>query len=243
MGKLRDNQVEPPVRFPVPIPAAQAHAGLFGPEPLSALGQLLLPPLIVAASTRPKRNLHSHSELAREVICDAAIRSNVRQLFGGGYQLWRTNFFQRQARVAHSGVDWHHDKHFQDGEAPVDFTEVGDHISIVIALDQIDHRNGPFQYIPGSFGADIGGTSRDSRPYHQRPAGDHFLPLPEALVAQAVVLPIPAGHFCLFHSALLHGSTASEGAAARTSMVGRLVRNHCTIPAASATPADVMPFC
>jgi len=240
---LRDDQGESPVRFPVPIPAAQAHAGLFGPLPLSALGQLLLPPLIVAASTRPKRNLHSHSELAREVICDPAIRSNVRQLFGGGYQLWRTNFFQRQADVAHSGVDWHHDKHFQDGEAPVDFTEVGDHISIVIALDQIDHRNGPFQYIPGSFGADIGGTSRDSRLYHQRPAGDHFLPLPEALVAQAVVLPIPAGHFCLFHSALLHGSTASEGAAARTSMVGRLVRNHCTIPAASATPADVMPFC
>lgn len=219
-------------------------AGLFGPVPLSATGQLLLAPLIAAASARPKFNLHSNSELAREVICDPAIRASVCQFCGSGYQLWRTNFFQREAGVAHGGVGWHHDKHFQAGDAPVDFTEVGDHISIVIALDQIDHHNGPFQYIPGSYGAAIpGAPSRDSRPYHQRPAADHFLALPEALVAQAVVLPIPAGHFCLFHSALLHGSTASEGAAARTSMVGRLVRKHCAIPAASASPADVIPFC
>ncbi len=125
----------------------------------------------------------------------------------------------------------------------MDFTEVGDHISIVIALDQIDHRNGPFQYIPGSFRAPIPGYNHDSRPYHLRPPADHFLPLPEALASQAVVLPIPAGHFCLFHSALLHGSTASAGAAARTSMVGRLVRSHCAIPSGCASTLDVIPFC
>ena len=222
---------------------SSAAAGLFGPATLSAPGQLLLLPMIDAAADGPKCNLHSHSELARKVICDPAIRASVRQLFGGGYQLWRTNFFERQAGIAHPGVGWHHDKHFQDGDLPVDFAEAGDHISIVIALNKIDHSNGSFQYIPGSFGATISGCGRDSRPYHQRPAADHFLQLPEAVAAQAVLLQIPAGHFCLFHSALLHGSIASDGAAARTSMVGRLVRNHCAIPAASATAADVIPFC
>lgn len=222
---------------------SSAAAGLFGPATLSAPGQLLLLPLIAAAAAQPKCNLHSHSELARKVICDPAIKARVRQLFGSGYRLWRTNFFERRAGVAHPGVGWHHDKHFQDGDLPVDFAEAGNHISIVIALDQIDHSNGTFQYIPGSFGAAISGFSLDSRPYHQRPAADHFLQLPEALAAQAVLLPIPSGHFCLFHSALLHGSIASDGAAARTSMVGRLVHNHCTIPAAIATAADVIPFC
>jgi len=228
---------------PPPILNCQAAAGLYGPVPLSRSGQLLLAPLIAAASSRLKRNLHSHSELAREVICDPTIRDSVRELFGGGYNLWRTNFFQRQRGATHAGVAWHHDKHFQDGDSPVDFTEVGDHISIVIALDQIDHRNGPFQYIPGSFSGALAGTSRDTRPYHQRPPSDHFPALPAALTAQAVVLPIPAGHFCLFHSALLHGSTPSDGAAARTSMVGRLARSHCHIPTALAAPHEVIDFC
>jgi ectoine hydroxylase-related dioxygenase (phytanoyl-CoA dioxygenase family) len=227
-----------------PIRTVQAAAGLFGPLPLSQPTRALLEQLIATASNAPsKRNLHSASELARAVISDATIRTSVRDLFGGGYQLWRTNFFQRAAGVAHPGVAWHHDKHFQDGDGAVDFNEVGDHISIVIALDQIDHRNGPFQYIPGSFSGAIAGYRRDTRPYHQRPPADHFPALPAALAAQAVVLPIPAGHFCLFHSALLHGSTPSNGAAARTSMVGRLARHHCHIPAALAAPHEVLNFC
>lgn len=39
--------------------------------------------------------------------------------------------------MAHAGVALHHNKYFQDGMAPVDFIEVGDHLTIVIALDQI----------------------------------------------------------------------------------------------------------
>lgn len=221
-----------------------ASAGLLGPLALSRTSQLLLPPLIEAArGAANPRNLHSHSELAREVICDAAIRHSVRQLFGTGYRLWRTNFFHRAAGSPHPGVGWHHDKHFQSGDDPVDFNEVGDHISIVIALDQIDHRNGPFQYIPGTYTAATPGYNRDSRPYHLRTLADHFLDLPEELTCMAVLMPIPAGHFCLFHSALLHGSAPSAGAAARTSMVGRLVRSHCQIPASSAAPHDVIPYC
>lgn len=51
------------------------------------------PPLVVAATSWPKRNVHRHSKLACEEICEPAIRASVRQLFGSGYLLWRTNFF------------------------------------------------------------------------------------------------------------------------------------------------------
>lgn len=226
------------------IQECQAHAGLWGPWPLSRVGQMIGSSLIeLANQTERPRNLHSHSELAREVICDPVIRSSVVELFGTGYRLWRTNFFHRSANSPHPGVGWHHDKHFQDGDTQVDFNEVGDHISIVIALDQIDHRNGPFQYIPGSYTASIPGYQRDSRPYHQRTLQEHFLNLPEDITATAILLPIPAGHFCLFQSALLHGSAPSNGARSRTSMVGRLVRSHCKIPNSCAEPQDILPYC
>lgn len=226
------------------INSVQATAGLYGPLPLSRTSQLLLPPLIDSAAADPSpRNLHSRSELAREVICDAAIREGVRHLFGQGYLLWRTNFFHRAAGTPHAGVGWHHDKHFQNGDDSVDFNEVEDHISIVIALDQIDHTNGPFQYIPGSFSGVVLGFDRDTRPYHKRPIEDHFPALPAEITTMAVLMPIPAGHFCLFHSALLHGSPASDGAVARTSMVGRLVRSNCRIPEACAAPEDISQYC
>jgi ectoine hydroxylase-related dioxygenase (phytanoyl-CoA dioxygenase family) len=233
-----------PTEMTAAIHSAQATAGLYGPLPLSRTSQLLLPPLINSAAADPSpRNLHSRSELAREVICDAAIRESVRQLFGQGYQLWRTNFFHRATGTPHAGVGWHHDKHFQNGDDLVDFNEVGDHISIVIALDQIDHTNGPFQYIPGSFSGVVSGLDRDTRPYHKRSIEDHFLTLPAEITTMAVLMPIPAGHFCIFQSALLHGSPPSGGAVSRTSMVGRLVRNHCHIPEACAAPEEISQYC
>lgn len=224
--------------------SAFAAVGLTGPWPLSPAAHPHLQALVAEASAvANKRNLHARSAVARQVISDAAIRARVQQLCGPGYQLWRTNFFQRQLGQVHPGVAWHHDKHFQDGEAPVDFAEVGDHLSIVIGLDQIDGRNGPFQFIPRSFQGELPGVERDTRPFVQRPIEAHFLVLSPELEGQAVQITIPAGHFCLFHSALLHGSTPSAGLAARTSMVGRLVREHCRVPADCATAEEVIPFC
>ena len=228
----------------VPFGQALGTAGLAGPWPLSAQALPHLQALVLeAGAAADKRNLHTTSAVARQVIADGAIREKVRDLFGSGLRLWRTNFFQRQRGQVHPGVGWHHDKHFQDGDAPVDFEEVGDHVSILIGLDQIDQRNGPFHYIPGSFRGALAGCRRDTRPFSQRPIEAHFLQLPEALLNQVVQITIPAGHFCLFHSALLHGSAPSAGLSARTSMVGRLARQHCRIPADCASADQVMPFC
>ena len=228
--------------------AALDSEGLIGPFPLSRDGLACLAPLLAEVDSQldacnDPRNLHERSGLARAVISDAAIRALVTSLFGTGYRLWRTNFFQRRCGSPHPGVGWHHDKHFQHADQPIDFHECGAHLSLVIALDAIDQRNGCFRYVPASHRGELPGFHRDPRPFDQRPLSDHFLSLPASLEATAVELPIQAGHFCLFHSALLHGSSPSTGDVARTSMVGRLVRSDCRIPPTCARPDQVLPFC
>jgi len=222
--------------------------GLIGPFSLSADGLACLVPLLSQVSQQvdeniDPRNLHERSDMARAVISDVAIRMLVSRLFGAGYRLWRTNFFQRQSGSPHPGVAWHHDKHFQHADNPIDFQECGAHLSLVIALDAIDQSNGCFRYIPATHLGELSGFQRDCRPFDQRPISDHFLSLPASLETTAVELSIPAGHFCLFHSALLHGSSPSAGDRARTSMVGRLVRRDCLIPTSCARHDQVLTFC
>ena len=220
------------------------HQGLVGPFELSAASADLLNPLAVAAAHEANpRNLHSRSALASCLIHDAAIKTCVLDLYGTGYRLWRTNFFRREPGNPHPGVEFHHDKHFQSGSVPVDFHELGDHLSIVIALDIIDARNGCFRYLPGSHCGGLSGVARDTRPFEQRSLSDHFLSLPPELETQVQEIVLPAGSFCLFHSALLHGSSPSEGLLGRTSMVARLAGNRCVIPPDCASAADIVPFC
>ena len=164
-------------------------------------------------------------------------------LFGSGYQLWRTNFFSRKPGSSHPGVALHHDKHFQNGNTLVDFDELGDHLSVVIGLDTIDSSNGPFVYLPASHHGSPSGMYRDPRPFELRSIDDHFPDIPLELSQQAIDVCLPAGSFCLFHSALLHGSRPSEGETGRTSMVARLVRSHCLIPANCAAPVEICFYC
>lgn len=220
------------------------HDGLVGPLALSPASADLLNPLITAAAQEENpRNLHARCDLATRVIHDAAIKTCVLDLFGSGYRLWRTNFFRREAGTRHPGVQLHHDKHFQSGSAAIDFQELGEHLSIVIALDTIDARNGCFRYLLGSHCGSLPGVARDTRPFEQRPLSDHFLSLPPELEAQVEEILLPAGSYCLFHSALLHGSSPSEGLLGRTSMVARLVSNRCVIPPDCASADDIVPFC
>jgi len=218
--------------------------GLIGPFPLSAAPFGELHRLIDAALTdQNPRNLHARLPLAKRIITDRSITKLVVDLFGSGYQLWRTNFFSRRPGAPHPGVAVHHDKHFQNGNELVDFDELGNHLSVVIALDAIDSRNGRFVYLPGSHHGSPAGMDRDPRPFELRSFDDHFPHVPLELAQQFEELSLPAASFCLFHSALLHGSCPSDGEAGRTSMVGRLVRSHCTIPSNCAAPEEICFYC
>ena len=72
--------------------------GLIGPFALSASPVGDLQNLIdAAAADQNPRNLHARLPLAKQIITDRAITRLVVDLFGSGYQLWRTNFFSRQS--------------------------------------------------------------------------------------------------------------------------------------------------
>ena len=217
--------------------------GIIGPFPLSIESRKLLPLLSGLISNEASlRNLHSKHRIVRSVVKDPNIVSLVANLFPGSYFLWRTNFFRRESGVMHLGVPLHHDKHFQSGDLSLDFYELGSHLSLIISLDKIDESNGSFQYIPGSHYGSPEDFDRDRRPFESRPISDHFPSLPSSYVAKTRSLDLPYGSFCLFHSALLHGSAPSQGLNGRTSMVARLVRSNCIIPANCANSDDIFSY-
>ena len=224
-----------------------ASDGITSPLPLSAIGQCLTESLILyIESLGGYKNIHVKSELAREIITDSKIRSLFYELFGSGYNLWRSNCFHRSPNNlnSHSGVPMHHDKHFQNGDSLVDFDELGDHVSIIIALDDINSSNGLFSYIPNSM-IPIDSYKRDSRPYHKRLNSEHFLELPKRLILQTKLMAIPRNHFCLFHSGLLHGSIQSQNPehAAHISLVGRVAKKTCEVPSELAVKSEIIRFC
>lgn len=221
--------------------------GITSPLPLSAIGQCLTEALkLYVGGLGGYQNIHVKSELAREIITDSEIRNLFYELFGSGYNLWRSNCFHRNPnkRDGHNGVPIHHDKHFQSGESMVNFDELGDHLSIIIALDDINSDNGLFSYIPNSM-ISLADYERDTRPFHRRSISDHFINLPKHLIHQIKLMPIPRNHFCLFHSGLLHGSIQSQkpDLASRTSFVGRVAKNTCQVPAELAKESEIIRFC
>lgn len=221
-----------------------SHVGLAGPWPLSSISTSNI---INLTSTRQSfstpQNIHLANDAARSLIHDPAIIDKVSFHFGTGYRLWRTNLFQRFPGNFHPGVGWHHDKHFQSANIDIDFSEFGHHLSVLIALDQIDLSNGIFQYLPASHIGYNPQFMRDSRPYHLRPYQDHYLPITADTSSTAIQMLIPKAHFCLFHSALIHGSASSIGKYGRTSMVGRLAHTSCSIPPELCDPQEVIEYC
>ena len=217
--------------------------GILGPFSLSASSLLYLAELKdLSFSTTNYRNLHSEHLTVRSVLMDSNISDLVSALFGCKFFLWRSNFFHRDSGHMHPGVPLHHDKHFQSGDSEINFYEIGKHLSLIIALDEINESNGAFIYIPGSHYGCPGRITRDVRPFEMRPLADHFPDLPSHFSSQVNSINIPAGNFCIFHSALLHGSAPSAGLSGRTSMVGRLVTDDCVIPQNCAEQVDIFPY-
>ena len=217
--------------------------GIIGPGSLSSERVNLLPQLVkLASGDGNPRNLHSKHSIVRSVLRDSNILNLISNLFSGEYLLWRTNFFIRHPGFCHDGIPLHHDKHFQSGDQTLDFYELGSHLSLIIALDDINESNGCFQFLPGSHYGLVDGLSRDTRPFELRPLSDHFPYIPSSQSSRIRSLNMSRGTFCLFHSALLHGSAPSSGLSGRISMVARLVRSSCLIPDNCANSSDIFSY-
>ncbi|MEH6648375.1 phytanoyl-CoA dioxygenase family protein [Sulfitobacter sp.] len=191
-------------------------------------------------STTYVKNPHVTSDVVRQMLCDAGLVRAVESLCGPSFKLWRSAFFSKSEGSGEIG--WHHDKHFEAGDADIQLNTIGGHYSILFGLTDITHTTGLLEIIPGTH-RDVYNVQRDTRPFHLRPASAHILTdLPIEAMAMRRPVPIPAGCFMIFHSAMLHRSLSHTSGARRLGMAIRLVHQDREIPAPLAKREDIFPF-
>lgn len=187
------------------------------------------------------KNPHTTSQGVRALLSDPALIDHVNLLCGGGWRLWRSALFVKEKGAAEIG--WHHDKHFHSATTTdIRLDEIGAHYSVLFGLTDITQSTGMIQVIPGSH-IHQPAVPRDTRAFHMRPAQDHIMhTLPSAVLRATRSVPIPAGSFMIFHSALLHRSLAHVDGQPRLGLAIRLVREGIAIPIELAVPQDVIAF-
>jgi ectoine hydroxylase-related dioxygenase (phytanoyl-CoA dioxygenase family) len=213
--------------------------GFIGPFDLfniTALDELLCDFKSLANSFKDR---HVDNDIIKCIILDHTLQSKISTAFGKDLLLWRTNFFVKQQD---SGIiPWHHDRHFEDGDTSVDFSNLKNHFSILIAVTDMTEKEGIMEFIPYSHNSEYC-FERDIRPYHLKPGDEHFVDLPNEVTDNKIQIPLRKGQFLIFHSGLLHRSLSFEGNNRRVSMIGRLVRKGTTIPSELVSSNAVISF-
>eukprot|EP01093_Parvamoeba_rugata_P008762 TRINITY_DN2485_c0_g2_i1.p1 TRINITY_DN2485_c0_g2~~TRINITY_DN2485_c0_g2_i1.p1 ORF type:complete len:464 (+),score=82.35 TRINITY_DN2485_c0_g2_i1:157-1548(+) len=186
------------------------------------------------------KNFHLNSETCLRLLSSPELKGRVDKHFGTELQLWRTNSFKK---VDGSGeVAWHHDRHFENGDSTIDYANLSNHFSILIALTDMDDASGVMEFIPGSHLPQVD-YKRDVRPFHKRTLSEHFLDIPEPLLEKRVKVPLKKGQFMLFHSGLLHRSLPALGEGIhRYSLVARLCHHSTNIPEALAKKEELRSY-
>ena len=175
----------------------------------------------------PLIDRHMDVDAIRDVFFDANLQSALSEYFGNGLFVWRTNFFVKSEGTGQN--KWHHDRHFENGNAPIDLFDTRNHFSILVALTDVDMNAGRIEYVRGSH-SPIDAFDRD--------IPRHFLEVPEVVQDRVTPLPLKRGQFVLFHSTLLHRSLAFGEGEGRISMAARVAKTGTQIPAyGAANPA------
>ena len=175
----------------------------------------------------PLLDRHMDIAILREVFFDANLQSVVAELAGTDLFIWRTNFFVKSEGTGQN--KWHHDRHFEDGDAPIDLFDTGNHFTLTIALTDIGMNEGRIEYVKGSH-LPIDAFDRD--------IPRHIEEVPDIVQDRVTPLPLRRGQFVLMHGSLLHRSLAFGSGNRRVSMAARLARAGTAIPPyGSANPA------
>lgn len=163
----------------------------------------------------------------RDLYFDANVQAAVTDLFGKDLYIWRSNFFVKSDGTGQN--KWHHDRHFENGDAPLDLYDTSNHFTITMALTDVGMDEGRIEYVKGSH-QPIDGFDRD--------IPRHIEEVPAVVQDRVTPLPLKRGQFVLFHGSLLHRSLAFGHGSRRVSMAARLVRAGTKIPPyGSANPA------
>ena len=180
---------------------------------------------IERVSPGPLIDRHMDVACIRDVFFDANLQSVVSELIGKDLFLWRSNFFvKRQLDRDGRGTGenkWHHDRHFENGNAPINLFDTSNHFSTLVALTDVGMSAGRIEYLKGSH-LPIEGFDRD--------VPRHIKEVPDVVRDRVTPLPLKRGQFVVFHSSLLHRSLAFGGGEGRISVAARLARGGTKIP-------------
>lgn len=186
------------------------------------------------------KNLHTSNKTTQSLLSATELKVRVEQYFGEELSLWRTNCFRKTDGSGE--VEWHHDRHLEDGDSQINFLNLSNHFSILVALTDMNEASGVMEFIPGSH-LPQDGYIQDIRPFHMRTLGEHFLHIPRQLLKKGVKVPLKKGQFLLFHSGLLHRSLPAHGTDInRYSLVARLCNNSTIVPEALAIKENIHPY-
>ena len=160
-----------------------------------------------------------------DLYFDANLQSVVSDLFGKNLFLWRSNFFikrQRDRDGRGTGENiWHHDRHFESGDAPIDLFDTSNHFTVLVALTDVGMNAGRLEYVKGSH-RPIEGFDRD--------IPRHIKEVPDVVQDRVTPLLLKKGQFVAFHSSVLHRSLAFGEGDGRISLAARLARAGTKIP-------------
>ena len=168
----------------------------------------------------PLIDRHMDVPCIKNLFFDENLQTAVRELLGTDLFVWRTNFFVKSDGTGQN--KWHHDRHFENGYAPINLYDTSNHFTVTIALTDIGLDQGRLEYVKGSH-QPIEGYDRD--------IPRHFLEAPEVIAPRVTPLPMRRGEFVLFYSSVLHRSLAFGHGERRMSIAGRIARNGTAIPA------------
>ena len=158
------------------MPSALQKDGFVGPFEIS--DNDLMSRLIVQLDSADGqfKNFHVRSEICRRLLSSNEIKKQVELNFGKDLVIGRSNSFKKEDSGGE--IQWHHDRHFEDGEQAINYGNLHNHFSILLALTQIDEKSGVMEFIPGSH-LPKSDYERDTRPFHKRTLTEHFLDVPD----------------------------------------------------------------
>ena len=112
----------------------------------------------------PLIDRHMDVPCIRDLYFDANLQSVVAGLFGKDLFLWRSNFFikhqlDRDGRGTGENI-WHHDRHFESGDAPINLFDTSNHFTVLVALTDVGMNAGRLEYVRGAH-LPIEGFDRD----------------------------------------------------------------------------------
>ncbi|WP_395094404.1 phytanoyl-CoA dioxygenase family protein [Armatimonas sp.] len=163
---------------------------------------------------------HTTEPFIATLATHPTILDAVESILGPDFFLLATHFFCKygEGETAATFVAWHQDVTYWGLEPPVAVT-------VWLAIDDADTKNGCMRVIPGSHAAGIRGHTTAVQPGNLLSINQEVM-ISADEEASAIDLPLPAGFASLHDGCLIHGSLPNTSTRRRCGLTLRYIPTH-----------------